>query len=282
MKDKYERKIILFIDILGFKNLVFEEQERGPQFILNKILKHLSEDYHKDHLIKNFVATICPASQKQNPDLSYQSFQISDSFIATADPSPVGVVNLVNIARYIQLKTFNKGLLVRGAIHCGPVYHTPNQIFGPAYQEALTREKESLFKGFKGAPVIHVTNETSEIVKGDKCCLDMFGRLTNVDENEKIAVNPFVFIDSLLSSPDSISINAEVLNKKISEYLKWIDEGVLKVQINADIEDKEKKCILEKYTFIKNWLNNEKSKVESTVNLYSKLNQSGCDHKSND
>lgn len=273
MTGCYENKTILFIDILGFEQLVEDKQSLGPQHILEDVLKHLSEGYHKDHLLKEFIATICPASKKQHPDLSYHSFQISDSFIATAEATPVGVINLINIARYIQLNTLNKGILVRGSIGCGSVYHKGNQIFGPAYQKILKAEKNATFKEFNGAPVIQISEELLTVVETEDCCKKMFRSMVVSDDQKKIVVNPFIYIDSILSSTVDLLKSSKILTEKLSQYEIWAENGMAVATSNHTLGETDKNKIKDKFLFMKNWVIEQRTKVEKTTDLHKQLQQ---------
>ncbi len=275
--SNYENKAILFIDILGFKSLIAEHQSLGPQYIFDNFLQYFSENYHKEYILKDFLATVCPASKKQNADLNYHSFQISDSFIATAELSPVGVVNLINIARYIQLKTLNKGILVRGYLGCGSVYHVGNQIFGPAYQEAYENERNIIFKSFKGPPVIQVSDRLQRIVEVDDCCKEMFNRMI-ISKDQKMVINPFMFIESIFSDFKNTKKNINIVLEKLLKYDDWIDRSIkLNDEKSCDLETKEN--IKNKYVFLKSWICDERKKIEKSSELHERLQQSAVNLK---
>src|SRR5690606_24167758 len=91
-------------------------------------------------------------------------------------------------------------VLCRGFITRGLIYHTPNQVIGPAYLRALHSEKTvSVFGNSandKGTPFVEfdeiVVNYVSE--QSDRCVKKMFERFTKFD-GQRMAIFPFKLLN---------------------------------------------------------------------------------------
>lgn len=194
---EYQEKFVAYIDILGFEKLV-KDSEAGvgmPLFDLMELLKTLgtSEDVTK---LKTYGSIICPGSTYINSNLNFKLTQISDCVIVSSEISPAGVINLVNHCWGAVLKLLQKGIMCRGYITKGNIYHTEAQVVGSGYIEAVSNEKT--VKAFKreanerGTPFVEVDSVVCEFVKdcGDKCVKKMFSRFVE-EEGGVSALFPF-------------------------------------------------------------------------------------------
>lgn len=194
---EYQEKFVAYIDILGFEKLV-EDSETGvgmPLSDLMELLKTLgtSEDMMK---LKKYGPTTCPESAYINPDLNFKLTQISDCVIVSSEVSPAGVINLVSHCWAAVLKLLQKGIMCRGYITKGNVYHTETQFIGSGYNEAVSNEKT--VKAFKreanerGTPFVEVDSVVCKFVNdcADKCVKEMFSRFAE-EEGGVSALFPF-------------------------------------------------------------------------------------------
>lgn len=122
---KYEERIIAFIDILGFKNLVYDP----------KLIKAFSVVFN--HANRNLM---------QN-DLSMagvQSTSISDSIVISIKANEEDAFKKLLQLIYAEVVGLLKlGIILRGAIAVGDLYHRNNIVFGPALVNAYEYEKEN-------------------------------------------------------------------------------------------------------------------------------------------
>lgn len=126
-----KRKIVAFIDILGFKFLV--KQWQSDRAIGSKIDKALRESIEwiggKDAL------------QKDNKE-HWQVRFFSDSIIITVPYNELGIINLIKGICCFQRQMFDSGILIRGAISYGEHLEKEFATLSPALIEAYELESE--------------------------------------------------------------------------------------------------------------------------------------------
>lgn len=144
MISDYEDRFCLFLDILGFKEIidasVFETNKRGkPQasevfFGLKKIASTLN--YKQG--ISGKSGEVLPSSRKVT--------QFSDSVVVSYLSDEVGsLANMLYDVLHLQLELINRNMLIRGAISRGKLYHSEDFVFGPALVEAAELEKLAMY-----------------------------------------------------------------------------------------------------------------------------------------
>lgn len=197
---RYKDKFIAFIDILGFKKKV-KASEIGTGLPLNELLEILQQLGSLDTR-KNFIKNgpiVCPCSKYNQRDLDFHLTQISDCVIMSCEISPAGVINLIHECSGSVIRLMMKGIMCRGYISRGSIYHTENQIIGSGYQD--TYLKEELVSAFKqsdkekdGTPFVQIDPAVCDYVKdcGDKLVQDQFSRHVKGD-GTFVALFPFDF-----------------------------------------------------------------------------------------
>ncbi|WP_312599554.1 hypothetical protein, partial [Brevundimonas sp.] len=140
--------------------------------------------------------TTCPNSAHVDASLDFVVTQVSDCVIISAEVSPAGIANLTTHCFGVALRLIQLGVQCRGAIKRGQVYHTPDQIIGVAYQQAVNGEKATralrLDEAEVGTPFIELDDAVVAYVRDetDECVRTMVGRVTTTD-GEYTAVYPF-------------------------------------------------------------------------------------------
>ena len=117
---------MLFFDVLGFSNLVYNQDKTKIQ----EYFSYVEAQFH-DHLVeRNFNYLI-----------------ISDSLVVSTDKSKESLSELIFIVGKIQYELFLKGILVRGAISFGELYinKSKNIIVGPGLINAYNLEKDAKY-----------------------------------------------------------------------------------------------------------------------------------------
>ena len=110
--------------------------------------------------------------------------------------SPAGIINLVSHCWGVVIRFLQQGVMCRGYVTRGRIYHTDTQFLGSGYQNAYEAERQvSMFKRAadeRGTPFIEIDRPVSEYVRGceDRCVKEMFGRMTKSD-GEGVALYPF-------------------------------------------------------------------------------------------
>lgn len=120
---KYENRIIAYIDILGFKNLIKETEEK------KKDLKDIS--LILETVMEPFKSPIDERDITQFSDLIVISFNI--------DKAGEILKTLIDIQTFVTTLIHN-GILVRGGITYGKIHHNDEQIFGPGLINAYETE----------------------------------------------------------------------------------------------------------------------------------------------
>lgn len=125
----YSERYVGFVDILGFGDIIRStgNPTANPKQSaeLLKVLKSMG----RRRRITDAVA---------GDDFKFQQF--SDSIVMSANCSPAGLDHLLNSIENLALQLLRKGLLLRGGVAKGQLYHDGNILFGPAFLKAFELE----------------------------------------------------------------------------------------------------------------------------------------------
>ena len=114
--DQYEQRVVLFLDILGFKRLIDQQQEG----IVSEVLSVTSSKY-----------------------AGYEISAFSDNMaVSIKIESGVELLKIIEFASYLSWKLISKGVLSRGGIAVGNLYHKNGIIYGPALLDAYYLESQ--------------------------------------------------------------------------------------------------------------------------------------------
>lgn len=198
MNIEYENRVVVFIDILGFKNII-KEAEKAIEVasILDNLQNcvaqhgdnHLNIEYHESLEIAYFSDSIVLSCLKGK-----------DHFL------------LDDLAR-LQIDLMMKGIFIRGCITIGKLYHKGNYIFGEALIEAYETES-------KVAKYPRIILGKDYNYEGSYFCKDYDGILF---------LNPFEFANQMKFKK---SINIVDFINKTSEY---IETNILKYNNTPEI-----------------------------------------------
>jgi len=141
---KYEERYCLFIDILGFQSHIEDTVKTNENtkklMTFNRLLSALKgisrEVHYKEKLVsKNGISVLS----------SRMVTQFSDSVIISYKKNEIvngaGISSMLMDVHRLQLELVNNGILLRGAITSGLLYHDSKFVFGPALNDAVTLEK---------------------------------------------------------------------------------------------------------------------------------------------
>lgn len=196
-EPQYQDKFVAFIDVLGFKNLV-ERSARGEGDTLAEVLALLEAFGSEDErsLFEQHGPTICPCSKVHQRNLDFRLTQISDCVILSAEVSPGGVINLLAHCSKVVVGFLLKGVMCRGYVTRGPIFHTDTQVIGTGYQAAFAGESGVVaFKreaDEQGTPFVQVDRAVVDYVENetDECVRRMYGRMVKSD-GDVSAIFPF-------------------------------------------------------------------------------------------
>lgn len=128
---KYEKRIVVYIDILAFKHRVNKSKTNAAE--LDTIFYALNRIYSLVELNNKFGL---------EPITGVQVSTFSDcaviSYPASKTDSFFGI--LIDII-HMELDLANRGILVRGGVTIGELYHDQSIVFGPAMNEAVELEE---------------------------------------------------------------------------------------------------------------------------------------------
>jgi hypothetical protein len=128
--EQYENRVIVFIDILGFREQV-KQTTTDPRHFIN--LRNTL----------NFISDLKSHNDKTEKELGREITVFSDSIVISYPVEMLGSVFwlLLDVV-HIQLDMMQKGILMRGGITFGQLCHNDNIVFGPAMVDAYDLESK--------------------------------------------------------------------------------------------------------------------------------------------
>jgi hypothetical protein len=192
----FTEKFIAFVDVLGFKqHVTASEAGTGlPLPALLDALKGLGTGAERATMERSGF-TWCPVAPCIDKHLDFRVTQISDCVIVSAEVSPAGLVNLVGHCWSAAMKLLQQGLMCRGYVTKGMIYHEDHQVVGTGYQRAL--EAETGVTAFRieaderGTPFIEIDSSVESYVstQPDECVRKMYARMVK-REGGDVAIFP--------------------------------------------------------------------------------------------
>lgn len=194
---EFKEKFVAYIDILGFKCLV-ADAEAGKGLSLQQLTKLLESfgSPEERERIEKHGPTYCPESRFENRNLDFRLTQISDCAIISTEISLGGAINLIGHCWGVVTKFLQHGIMCRGYITRGNIYHTSSHVIGTGYQAAHAAEEQvSVFKRAadeKGTPFVEVDHMICDYIREceDACIKEIFSRMTESD-GDGVALFPF-------------------------------------------------------------------------------------------
>jgi hypothetical protein len=190
-QPKFKDKFIAYIDILGWKSLVeqadAETNNMNLQTLINALEKLGSEDKRRDFIIDG--PTISPDSKYLQPGLDFRLSQAYDCVVVSIEVSPAGVINLIAHCWSVVMGLLGQGIMCRGYITRGAIFHTDKYCIGTGHQKALEGEKNvSFFRreaDKNGTPFVEVDPTVCGYIDSscDSCVQELFSRYVRKDGN---------------------------------------------------------------------------------------------------
>ncbi len=227
-------KFVAFVDILGFESKVDSlEEGEGPG--LSDLLELCSKLSQKSHVdgITEYGPVICPASRYTSRGLDYEVTQVSDCAVISAEVSPAGIINLLQHVSACVFGLLTRGVMVRGYVTRGAIYHRENQFIGKGYQHAFQKEKQvSAFRlstDSTSTPFVEIDADVVKYIKEetDQCVREIFKRLTKEDDNGIAVVFPFYKLSNLagqnIGDEEKCRESLKVVRKWIADFLEKLN-----------------------------------------------------------
>ena len=242
---QYTERFIAFFDVLGWESLV-RASDKGCGLQLGElceIVTALGTDDDRKHFEK-YGPTTCPEAPRIRKDMDFRITSASDSVLISAEVSPAGLINLVSHCCTACFKLLSKGVMCRGYIKRGRIFHTPEQQIGTGLNEVVEWEKNQVsFKKDaeeRGTPFIEVAKEVVQYVEHqpDECVKEMFPSFVEV-EGDLTAIFPFKRLDpSTFFGPRlGQRFNPERERESVNVVRGWIHKMKEQVQRHIDPSD---------------------------------------------
>ncbi|WP_428122471.1 hypothetical protein [Bradyrhizobium sp.] len=126
----YPERYVVFLDILGFSEIVRKTDTDALTSRFDALVKTLNEINSRENELDDVVGD----------DFKFQTF--SDSIVMSANASTNGLLYVLYAARQLALNLLGNGILTRGAIAKGKLHHVGSVMFGPAFLDAHRIEHE--------------------------------------------------------------------------------------------------------------------------------------------
>ena len=216
----YEERIVAFVDILGFSNMISESE-----YDIDK--------YEKINRALKTIQNVKKNSENTSAKVSTFSDSIVISYPANdRDPLFYILIDLI----HLQLELMNQGVLVRGGIAKGKVKHTREMVFGPAMvaayeledkyavypriiieKETVDWEKENYLKQLYGAN--YDISDLDSLIKRDEYndiyYIDIFRQNQELDYPED-------YIQLLQNVKETIEIGLKSKSKRVKTKYIWL------------------------------------------------------------
>lgn len=233
---EFTNKFLGYVDVLGFKQFV----ETGMSLDeLLELLKELGSSEERAKFEK-YGPTTCPEAQFISRNLDFRVTQVSDCVVVSSEVSPAGLINLISYCWGIVIRLLPKGVMCRGYITEGLLYHTDTQFIGRGYQKAYAKESEvTAFKrqaDERGTPFVEIDHVVCNYIDefGDSCVKEMFSRLTRRDR-EVVALFPIQRLaHSFAISDFGVSFDPEKEKQSNANLRTWIADFKSAIWANVD------------------------------------------------
>lgn len=145
----YQERVCLFIDILGFKSWI--DASNGSKTASSSTKSGSSPEVTVDFLHR-VLSLVSSARAKEMPGASVsvtgskQASQFSDSLVVSYQVNEPGAIfSMLYDILLLQVELIQRGVLIRGAVTLGKLFHDEDLVFGPALVEAAELEKLAMY-----------------------------------------------------------------------------------------------------------------------------------------
>lgn len=260
----YENRVVLFLDILGFKNIIKDTVDNFG-----------NENEEKIELLKHLILSMRSKFRSFKSEYSNAKMvtQFSDSIVVSFIIDEDEISNLFSVIQKLLVHFVNNRVICRGAISYGKIIHTNTILFGPALVDAYeTETKAALYprvildksileivfneernknKLFDGAPfaIEALINKFLNQDTDDKYYIDYFITPFKIKSNiqDKILYNENlrnIIIDGLKHEAPDLKVKYCWMKNKYNNLINSVNESTLKYDYY--INPKNPKLILTK------------------------------------
>lgn len=198
---KYENRIVLFLDILGFKKIVQETLEKGPE--PNIPIDNQEKIAGLHALLAKMGATA--ADHQTNAKINVTQF--SDSIVISfLDTQPSQAALTFKIVLKIIVELVKNGILCRGALSEGKLIHTNQTIFGPALVDAYeTETKAAMYpRVIMDKKIYEFAKMYPDPVTGELILPESISDVIKNDLDGKYYINYFGAVHTVINDPQEL------------------------------------------------------------------------------
>ncbi len=203
--NSYEKKIVAFVDILGWGNSSKDSSQYVRLRTTVKKIADYAKSFSKER--KEYLKDTPRISQtliQEHACIEFSFF--SDSFVISAPVDNYGK-KIFEILSWASHELIGENFLVRGGVTIGDLHHCDGTIFGPALVEAVRLEKEAVY------PCLLCGGEELEKYLKRTDCKEIAVR----DRCNKLVVN--IALGTLSARDDLMKI----IDEKLFEKQKFTD-----------------------------------------------------------
>lgn len=228
----YERRIVCFIDILGFSNLVKNTVNNGIRGQSN--LMNVCGALNK---LDDFRLTLSEKMKTKDVRTTQFSDSVVISFPWVEEDNSI-VAALLWIKHYQVFLIMEHGILLRGGFAIGDIIHNEKMIVGPAMIEAYTLEsKEAHY------PRIIIDSQVIPLFEKafNRCRKNIHvdSRLVNKDDDDRYYIDYFNFSerdrtgslfyynDYLRQLKTLVAMNKDNEDVRIREKYSWMNNKIM-------------------------------------------------------
>ncbi|MBK9479641.1 MAG: hypothetical protein IPP56_09545 [Bacteroidetes bacterium] len=223
MPLKYQNRIVAYIDILGFtemiKNTVREDNPETSSQNLNAIY----------NIVANFQEYFNQIRTRRGLKDNCSITMFSDLIVFSQPQSEsVGVLAMFEALKRLQINMLSKNILLRGSIVFGKLVHNQNIVIGPALINAYNVEsKSAVYPRIVIDPKVMnlYVRKNGIIHRAGKKIKDLDYDITSDDFDGTYYIDYFNFVDDYLQNSKSSSYY-EGMEKLIERGKKSQDTGI--------------------------------------------------------
>jgi hypothetical protein len=200
----YINRYVAFLDILGFTDMISRSIGNPPAVTVDEIRSFLEvpEPVKEEQIVLGRIGDISRSGHRLTA--------FSDSIIITTDQTEQGLMHILQHVGKIGFNLACLGILYRGGIADGLVYHDEQQVFGPAVIDAYELEKQAVFP--------RVVLSSSVVNAGQSAATPVntvFGRFTRTDWDGTVFVHYLRVLRMIADSDGPLPDDVRALHTKI-------------------------------------------------------------------
>jgi hypothetical protein len=150
MSSNYQQKYVIFLDILGFSKKIESENSDYILDILSVFRKEINRNNFNDIPLREIhnqggfqYVDICFEDSKKICGDDFNCTSFSDNVVISINPNQIGSrINVIRFCQSLQFELLMKGVLTRGGLSYGDIYHESDIVFGKALVDAVAIEKK--------------------------------------------------------------------------------------------------------------------------------------------